>query len=192
MRDGQLPQAYRFAKDAYPVLAFAIEHMLTVYYHRGLLCQRHAKRKQLKAEDVRLGELLGNPDLVLKSLQDCQETQIQEAKGSELLERKKRRRLVRESSAPKTPVRDNVAPRTPVPQEPSVQTEIEGGVFNDKFFRGLVKENLAWLALLGDLDNSRGERQTEMADSSCWVFPTLSTLFSWIGFSTHDGLRNTD
>ena len=102
MRDCHLPKSYRFAKNAYPVLAFAIAHMLTVYYHRGLLCQRHAKRKQLKLEDVRLGELLGQPDLVLKSLQDCQETEIQMSKVSEGVKRKKRRRLVRQSSAPKT------------------------------------------------------------------------------------------
>ena len=128
MRDCQLPQSFCFAKDAYPVLAFAIEHMLTVYYHRGLLCQRHAKRKQLKVEDVRLGELLGQPELVLKSLQDCQETEIQKAKASEGVERKKRRRLIRQSSAPKTPVRATSASKTLRVQEPSDPTGPEGGI----------------------------------------------------------------
>ena len=90
VESADLPQSIRFAKECYPVLCFALEQMLTVYFHRGVLCQRHAKRKQLKPEDVKLGEVLSNPEQTLKSLQDEQQQQKAAAEGSELLARAKK------------------------------------------------------------------------------------------------------
>ena len=111
VESADLPQSIRFAKECYPVLCFALEQMLTVYFHRGVLCQRHAKRKQLKPEDVKLGEALSNPEQTLKSLQDFQQQQKAAAEGSELLARAKKRKLVKANSAPKTP--EPHSPRTP-------------------------------------------------------------------------------
>ena len=111
IEEAELPRTFRFDKDSQAVLAFAIEQMLTVYFHRGQLCAQHAKRKSLRCEDVQLGETLSNEELVLKSLQDQQHKQMQEAKAAELVARTKRRRLVCTSSAPKTPAAH--APSTP-------------------------------------------------------------------------------
>ena len=38
IEEAELPRTFRFDKDSQAVLAFAIEQMLTVYFHRAVVC----------------------------------------------------------------------------------------------------------------------------------------------------------
>ena len=111
------PRHVKFGQDACDVLGFALETLLTLFFHRGKLAADHRKRKTLEPKDLRLGEMLSNEEKVVESLQNCQNADLNSARSAELVSRKKRKTDIFAARSPKTPSSKGRAPASPLVDE---------------------------------------------------------------------------
>ena len=95
VKDCGLPDSIKFNKESQRLVGYAVEQLLTLFFHRGQLAASHRKRKSVQACDLKLGQTLPDESAVLKSLQETQEQMAAEAKHSETIARKCKRKVPR-------------------------------------------------------------------------------------------------
>jgi histone H3/H4 len=63
-------ESIKFNKESQRLVGYALEQLLTLFFHRGQLAASHRKRKSVQACDLKLGQTLSDESAVLKSLQE--------------------------------------------------------------------------------------------------------------------------